>query len=62
MGLPSREHPPANLLTPMIHDLPLPMSAIGVFPFGLGAGVVMRVNWMRREGLVEAGPCGEGGW
>lgn len=46
----------ANLLTPMVYDL-APLTAVsGIPPFGLDAGVSMTLEWMRREGLVDARP------
>ncbi len=45
----------ANLLTPMVYDVsPLSM-ATGTPPFDLDEGVTITVDWMRREGLMEAG-------
>lgn len=49
-----------NLLTPMVHDLAPLMSVSGASPFDLDRGVAMTVDWMRREGLVDAGPNAEG--
>lgn len=44
----------ANLLTPMVYDL-APLAAVsGAAPFSLDAGVAMTVDWLRREGLVDA--------
>lgn len=50
----------ANLLTPMVYDLTPLTAASGTSPFALDAGIAMTVDWMRREGLIDAGLYAEG--
>jgi len=50
----------ANLLTPMVYDLSPLTTVTGTPPYDLDTGVAMTVDWMRREGLVEAGQYAEG--
>jgi hypothetical protein len=43
----------------MVFELTPLTSASGTAPFDLDAGVGMTVDWMRREGLVDARPSTE---
>lgn len=45
----------------MVFDLTSLTSASGAPPFDLDAGVGMTVDWMRREGLVDAKPSAKDG-
>lgn len=44
-----------NLLTPMVHDVQDLMQLTGRLPYDEQAGVSATVEWMRHQGLVDAG-------